>query len=131
MTDETQPPAEDDLPETLSALVRQYPGAVFAGGLALGLLAGALLPKRGPGKLGQSKLGARVLAAASAAGQLGVTLGQQALERSQDAARETRERLADLGESAGDASADMRADMRKAGLKLARKAVEFAAKAKK
>lgn len=67
-------PAE--LPETLSALVRQYPAAVFAGGLAVGLLAGALLPKRGSGLLGQ-----RALALAAAAGELGLA----ALDRTQDA----------------------------------------------
>lgn len=123
-------PAVAEPPESLSALVRQYPAAVFAGGLAVGLLAGALLPKRSS----SGKLGKQVLALAATAGELGMALGQQALDRTQDAARETRSRLADLGETASEAgkrAASAGADARKSGLKLAKKAIELAAKAKR
>jgi hypothetical protein len=84
---------EGEPPETYADLGRDYPVALVAGGLAAGLLAGMLLP-RGTGR----KLIKGAAAMAIAAGEVGKTYGQQAL----DAAGEGREKLKDLGHEAGD-----------------------------
>lgn len=125
-----QEPAPVHPPESLSDLLRQHPGLVLAGGLAAGLLAGALLPRRAGGKLA-----GRALSVAAMAGELGLALSRQARDRAGDVAQDGRERLGDLGTHA--AASGRRAahrasaagdELRRTGIKLARKAVELATK---
>jgi len=75
-------------PETYADLGRDYPLALVAGGLAVGLIAGAVLP-RGAGR----KLAQGIATAAVAAGEIGLGYGHKAVE----AASEGREKLKDLG----------------------------------
>lgn len=84
-------------PESLVELVGQYPGVAIAAGLGLGLLAGALLPRSAA-----RKLTARAGVLAAVAGEAGLTLGKQAIEKAGEAGRETRERFGHLGESVGE-----------------------------
>ena len=130
-------PALSEPPEDLASLLREHPGLIVAGGLAIGLLAGVMLPKRTAAKAG-GNLGTKALSIAAVAAELAVTLGQQAREQAGDAASEGRAKLADLGESAGTlgrkaahrASA-VKGEAARTGLKLARQAVKLAAKARK
>ncbi len=131
MTDSTNDTVRDDRspPESLGDRVRQHPGLIIGGGLALGLLAGALLPRSA-----RSRLSARTASLAAVAGELGLALGRQALDRASEASREGRERLGELGESAGEAGrmatrrvAGAAGSARSTGLALARKAVKLAA----
>ena len=77
----TRPPTENRLerlpdaepPEQLSMLAGEYIGLSIAGGLVLGLVVGALLP-RGPGR----KLSRRALKLAALAGEAALVLGQRA-----------------------------------------------------
>lgn len=120
----TTPPAGEP-PEDFSALARQYPGLLLAGGIAIGLVAGALLPRKAGGKLA-----GRAAALAAVAGELGLALSQSAREKAGDAAREGRAKLAELGDS--EQARRVRSagsDARSAGLRLARKAVEAAVSA--
>ena len=80
-------------PETYAELGRDYPLALIAGGLAVGVLAGMFMP-RGAGR----KLVKGAAALAIAAGEVGKAYGHQALE----AASEGQERLKDLGQDAGE-----------------------------
>ncbi len=133
----TAAPNQPEPPEDLASLLKEHPGLILAGGLAVGLLAGALLPKKAAAKTG-GNLGAKALSLAAVAAELAMTLGQQARDQAGDAAREGRAKLADLGESAGTlgrkaayrASA-VRGEAARTGLKLARQAVKLAAKTRK
>lgn len=69
-----------DPPERLAALVMDYPMALMLGGLAVGVVAGALLPK------GVARtLTRKAVAAAALAGDLGLNYGRSTV----DAANET------------------------------------------
>jgi hypothetical protein len=128
--------ASDGTPaERISNLARDYPLATMAGGMAVGLLIGALLPKSAGRKLARS-----AVAAATAASELGITYGRQAIEAANEAGRDGREkfdglgeRLGELGSSASDAAgrygkraitaaADVAESARDVGVKLAREA---------
>ena len=113
-------------PESLADLAREHPGLVLAGGLAVGLLVGALIPRR---KGGQLLRNAASLAAV--AGELALALGEQTREKAEDA----RERIVDLSHKAGDAGRrathaglEKGDEAREAGLRLARKAVRAVAR---
>lgn len=130
-------PPQPEPPEDLASLLKEHPGLIVAGGLAIGLLAGVLLPKRATTGT-DSKLGAKALSLAAVAAELAVTLGQQARDQASDAAREGRARLADLGESANTLGRNAarrasaaRGEAARTGMKLARQAVKLAAKARK
>ena len=47
----TDPLPGNEPPESLADLAREHPGLVLAGGLAVGLLVGALIPRRKGGRL--------------------------------------------------------------------------------
>jgi hypothetical protein len=96
--------AAGEPPEGYRALAADYPFALLLGGLALGAIAGAVLPRRAGRKLIQG-----AVAAAGVAGELGRTYGRQALDTVGDAAgavgdaagsigHESRSRLGTLGE---------------------------------
>ncbi len=78
--------ADEGLSANLAAQAREHPGLVVAGGLALGLVAGALLP-RGTAR----KLARGAIAAAAVGGEAGVALAQ----RARSAARSTADEAAD------------------------------------
>lgn len=115
------------------AFVSDHPGLIVAGGLAAGLLAGALLPKAA-----RRSVTGRAAALAAAASEIGLAFGKQALEKAEGAGKEGRARLHDwgdtLGEKAGDArrkAEDASTYLRDAGLILAKKAIELAATARR
>ena len=114
--------------EKLSGLVHEYPGLVIAGGLALGLLAGSLLP-RSAGR----KLSTRAAALAAVASEVGLALGKQAIERAGEAGRDGRELLGEFSHTVSDKASDARraageasSRVRHTGVALAKKAVEIA-----
>lgn len=115
-------PADRVPPEKFTSLLAEYPGLTIAAGLGLGLLAGALLPKTAG-----SKLARRGTALAAVAGELGLFLAKQAMEKAADAGREGRvvagKSVAVAGQKAGAA--------RNAGLNLAKKAMDMALNAKR
>ncbi|MFC0589306.1 hypothetical protein ACFFF7_07765 [Novosphingobium aquiterrae] len=114
-------------PENYRGLAAEYPLLTVAAGIGIGLLAGALLPKRAGSKVGQ-----RALTLATIAGELGLALSKQA----HDAAREAGE---DGVAKVATASAPLRrratrlagtagTGARSAGLLVAREAVKLAAR---
>jgi ElaB/YqjD/DUF883 family membrane-anchored ribosome-binding protein len=106
-------------PEDYRSLAREYPWLTVAAGAGLGLLAGALLPKRLGGKLGKRALGAATVAA-----ELGLALSRQA----SDAAGE---KTAPLRQRAGRAAGSARSGARSAGASLAREAIRLVARVRK
>ena len=81
------------------ALAGEYPFAVMLGGLALGALVGAFLPRSAGRKLAKG-----AIAAASVAGELGLLYGRQALEKAGDAAGSLDELKDSVSSSATDYS---------------------------
>jgi len=103
-------------PESYRSLAAEYPWLTLAAGAGVGLLVGALIPRRITGKLGQ-----RAAAAATWAGEVGMALAPQAgITKIAEGAGQLRERA---GRSAGLA--------RSAGTTLAREAIKLALKARK
>lgn len=78
-------------------LAAEHPFALILGSLALGAVAGALLPRSAGRKLSKG-----AVTAASMAGKLGLIYARQAMEKAEDAA----ESLAELKETVGTGAAD-------------------------
>lgn len=122
----TDPLPGNEPPESLADIAREHPGLVLAGGLAVGLLVGALIPRRKGGRLLRN-----AASLAAVAGELALAFGEQTREKAEGA----RDRIVDLSHKAG--SAGRRAahtglekgdEAREAGLRLARKAVKAVAR---
>lgn len=122
----TEPMTGGEPPETLADLAREHPGLVLAGGLAVGLLVGALIPRRKGGRLLRN-----AASLAAVAGELALAFGEQTREKAEDA----RDRIVDLSHKAGDVSRraahtgmEKGDEARAAGLRMARKAVKAVAR---
>ncbi|MBW8755462.1 MAG: hypothetical protein JF595_15220 [Sphingomonadales bacterium] len=116
----------EDAGNTVVDFVREHPGLVVAGGVALGLVAGALL-SRGSGR----KLARHALTLAEVAGTASLALGRQAAERAEEAGSELRRQGEAIAEKAGKlaAPAEEAVDSAsEAAQRLLRKAVELAGK---
>jgi hypothetical protein len=111
---------------SVSGFVRDHPGLVVAGGVALGLVAGAML-SRGSGR----KLARHALTLAEMAGTAGLAFGRDALERAGQAEGELRKQGEAITEKAGKLAESGDEAIDKAGeaaQRLLRKAVELAGK---
>lgn len=113
-------------PEDYRSLAREYPWLTVAAGAGLGLLAGALLPKRLGGKLGKRALGVATVAA-----ELGLALSRQAGSRATEGLTQLDESTAPLRQRAGRAAGSARSGARSAGATLAREAIRLAARVRK
>ncbi len=82
-------------PEGVRALAMDYPFALMLGGLAVGVVVGAFIPKGTARRLTRG-----AIAAATVAGDLGMTYGRNTLDAASDTAatvtREGRQKLDDL-----------------------------------
>jgi hypothetical protein len=112
-------------PEKISDLIREHPGLAIAAGLGLGLLVSVLVPK-GPGR----KLLRRGGLVASAAADMALVLGRQALARAGEATEEGRERLGEIGDQVGEAAHRAAAASRAAGQNVQRIARDTSATAR-
>lgn len=113
-------PAKDAYPpEDYRSLVAEYLWLAVAAGLGVGLLAGALAPKKT-----SSRFGKRALSLALAAGEIGLALSKQAGERAGEAGREGLT-LAKEG------SRQVRSTARSTGATIAREAIKLAARVRK
>ena len=128
-------------PEGLRGLVEDYPGLAIVAGIGVGVLVAALLPRNAGRKLAK---GSAVLA--TAATELGLALGKQALEKAGEGRELLGDKASDAGRVAGDAGRKAAAAARDAGtsaqrlaedasntardlgLALARKAVDAASR---
>lgn len=128
-----QPVPDRDPPETYRSLAGEYPWGTLLGGLALGAIVGALLPKQAGRRLGR-----RALTAATIAGELGLAYSKQARDKASEVGREGVAKLSDLGESVGDNTAELRqragraaGRARSRGLELAGQAIKLAARVRR
>lgn len=114
----------EDAGRAVVDFAREHPGLVVAGGVALGLVAGALL-SRGGGR----RLARHALTLAEVAGTAGIALGRQAMERAEGAGTELRRQGEVIAEKAGklagpaEGAVDSASD---AAQRLLRKAVDLA-----
>ena len=92
-----------DPQERLSELMRQHPVLVVGGGLALGVLASALLPRGAARRLARG-----AVAAAAIGGEASLALARKAREGTRSAAGETTTRLRSLEDRAGDGARRLR-----------------------
>ena len=109
-------------------MMRDHPLLLIAGGIAVGALVAALMPRSVA-----SKLATRALGLAAVAGELGLNFSQQARDSAGDAARGTIDKLSDLSSQAGtaagrasDAAVNASNNAVDAALLLAKKALELA-----
>ena len=114
--------AEVDPPESVSDLAREYPGLIVVGGLALGLLVGALLPRGAARKLANG-----AMTAAALGGEASMSLARQAREKAQNAAAEAGEQFGDFKDNAAKSAGKLRrraanatGDASSAGMDMAR-----------
>lgn len=96
-------PPDRDPPESLAQLAREHPGLVLGGGLLLGVLAGALLPRGAARRLAQG-----AIATAAMGGEASLAFARQAREGARSAAEETTTRLREIEERAGDGARRLR-----------------------
>ena len=126
-------PARQEASESLASQVKAHPGLVVAGGLALGVLASALLP-RGTGR----RLAQGAIAAAAVGGEAGMALARQARDSARTAAGEATEHLQTLEDKAGEGARQLRrravvatGSAASAGLDLTRAALRLLASLKR
>lgn len=110
-------------PESYRSLAAEYPWLVVATGAGLGLLAGALVPKR----FG-SKLGDRLMTAAALAAELGMAMGKQANAPTQPVAADSPEHAAGTVESLKERVTRSGGSARSSGLVLAGEAIRLVAR---
>ncbi len=116
----------EDAGKAVVDFVRDHPGAVIAGGVVLGLVAGAVL-SRGGGR----RLARHALTLAEVAGTASVALGRQAKERAEEAGSDLVEQGKALAGKAGKLAGpaeDAVDNASEAAHRLLRKAVELAGK---
>lgn len=121
-----RPLADEYPPEDVRSLAAQYPWLTVAAGAGMGLLLGALLPKKAGGKFGK-----RAMTLATVGAELALALSKQARERAGEAGRDG---LAKLGENTGEIrrrAGRAAGSARSTGLTLARHAVKLAARARR
>lgn len=113
-------PAKDAYPpEDYRSLIAEYPWLAVTAGLGLGLLAGALAPKKAGSKFGQRALGLAI-----AAGELGLAFSKQAGERASEAGRDGLALAREGGKQ-------VRSTARSTGATIAREAIKLAARVRK
>ncbi|MFC3174361.1 hypothetical protein ACFOD9_08860 [Novosphingobium bradum] len=136
------PLPERDPPDGYTALAMDYPFALVLGGLALGAVAGALLPRSAGGRLVRG-----AIAVAGVAGELGLAYGRHALESASEMSSDGRQRIGALGGkaasvatqaaseagtaatkaigTAGEAAGEIAGNARDTGLKIARQVIRL------
>src|SRR5438874_13507246 len=99
MTDsqELRADAGERLNANLGEQARDHPGLVLAGGLVVGLLAGALLPRGTARRFAQS-----AIAAAAVGGKTSLALARHASDSARSAASDAADHLHALEEGAGE-----------------------------
>jgi predicted lipid-binding transport protein (Tim44 family) len=110
-------------PEDYRSLAGEYPWLAMAGGLAAGVLIGALLPRQAG-----SKLGARALSVATIAGELGLALSKTARSR---AGKTGRDGMTRIGEGRTQLRSRAAGTARSTGLAIVEQAIKLAAKARR
>lgn len=135
-------PPERNPPEGVKALAMDYPFAILLGGLAVGVVVGAMLPKAAGRRASR-----KALTAAAVARELALTYGKRAMHLANETAASAKteggkildgmgERLEDLsgtvgeaatgaGQRAADVSSDAAESVRETGMRIARQVIRL------
>lgn len=127
-------PASDN---NLFRIVEDHPFAVLAGGLALGVIAAAIIPSSVSRKMGK-----QALALAALAGELGTSVGSKAMDAASDVSRSGREVFEEIASTvieqgsearrrSGDLAHTAATSVRESGESFIRKMIELAERARK
>lgn len=122
----TQAPEQAPEAEGVGDLIRKHPAAFIAGGVILGMVAGALLP-RGTGR----KLAKGAATAAVTVGQAGLQLSQHARDAAEDLSREGRDAIERNSAVAQQRAAELADNARNTGSRLVEQAVELASRVRR
>lgn len=87
---ETTTTTVGDRAKSAASFVRDHPGAFIAGGVVLGVVLGALLPRRAS-KIARSSFGQKALALAATAGELGLAASRQARDAAEKGAHDAKD----------------------------------------
>lgn len=127
MTEASTEPEASDVAngeqESLGEFVRRHPAAFIAGGVLLGLIAGALVP-RGAGR----RVAKGVVAAAVTAGHAGIQFSQQARDTAEELTKEGREAIERNAMVAQRRAGELAENARNTGSRLIDQAVELASR---
>lgn len=110
---------EEEPSKRFSDYVREHPGAFVAGGVVLGVVLGALFPRKAG-----SAFGKRALALAATAGEIGLAASRQARESVEKAASEVKDRTHELIDDA--AVREKAANLASVAREVSQKAVDRA-----
>ncbi len=123
-------PADAYPPEDWRGLASEHPWLVVAAGAGVGLLVGALLPKRAG-----SKTTSRALSLAAAGAELAIAFSRNAREAASDGAREGLDRIeegtAPLRRRAGQVAGNASRSARSTGVRIAGEAIKLANRLRK
>jgi len=111
--------------KSFSDYVREHPGAFVAGGVVLGVVLGALFPKRAGGAVAK-----RALALAATAGELGLAAGRHAREGAEKAAHEARDLIDRDADIVREKAGRLAAAARETGQRVADRASGLASRLK-
>lgn len=115
----------DDEKKSFTDYVRAHPGAFIAGGVVLGVVLGALFPKRAG-----SAVAKRALALAATAGELGLMAGRHAREGAEKAAHEAKDLIDRDSVIVREKAGQLAAAARKTGHRVADRASGLATRLK-
>ncbi|MFM5884633.1 MAG: hypothetical protein ACKOQ3_04775 [Novosphingobium sp.] len=113
-------------PENYRGLAAEYPALTVAAGIGIGMLVGALLPKRAG-----SKLGRHALTLATMAGELGLALSKQARDAGDEGLAKVTTASAPLRRRATRLAGTAGTGARSAGMLVAREALKLATRVRK
>lgn len=89
--------------DKLTAVVREHPLLVIAGGLAIGIAISTLIPRSPTRKLSKNAIGLLTTVA-----ELGIAYGRQAMDAADDVREPTREKLSQFGSALIDGAAKLK-----------------------
>lgn len=114
-----------DSSKSFSTYLREHPGAFIAGGIVLGVVVGALFPKRAG-----SAVAKRALSLAAAAGEIGLVASRHAREGAEKAAHDARELIDRDSVVVREKAGQLASVAREAGQKVVERASDLASRLK-